>query len=51
MGENNNSRFDVGMGEVLLQAAVYCGAPAGMDAFRIAEESLAAQGVDVESIE
>jgi 4-carboxymuconolactone decarboxylase len=37
--------------EVLLQAAIYCGVPAGMEAFRIAEETLAAQGVDVESIE
>ena len=36
--------------EVLLQAAIYCGVPAGMDAFRVAEESLAAQGLDVESI-
>jgi 4-carboxymuconolactone decarboxylase len=37
--------------EVLLQAAIYCGVPAGMEAFRIAEETLAQQGVDVESIE
>jgi 4-carboxymuconolactone decarboxylase len=37
--------------EVLLQAAIYCGVPAGMEAFRIAEETLAEQGVDVESIE
>ena len=36
--------------EVLLQAAIYCGVPAGMEAFRIAEETLAQQGVDVESI-
>jgi 4-carboxymuconolactone decarboxylase len=27
--------------EVLLQAAVYCGAPAGVDAFRVAREVLA----------
>jgi 4-carboxymuconolactone decarboxylase len=36
--------------EVLLQAAIYCGVPAGMEAFRIAEETLAQQGVDVESV-
>ncbi len=36
--------------ETLLQAAIYCGVPAGMEAFRIAEETLAQQGVDVESI-
>jgi 4-carboxymuconolactone decarboxylase len=36
--------------EVLLQAAIYCGVPAGMEAFRIAEETLAQQGIDVESI-
>ena len=36
--------------EVLLQAAVYCGMPAGLEAFRIAEEVLVQQGVDVESI-
>ena len=37
--------------EVLLQAAIYCGVPAGMEAFRIAEEALSAQGVDLEAIE
>jgi 4-carboxymuconolactone decarboxylase len=33
--------------ETLLQAAAYCGVPAGMDAFRTAEEVLREQGVDV----
>ena len=28
--------------EVLLQVAIYCGVPAGMDSFRIAREALAA---------
>jgi 4-carboxymuconolactone decarboxylase len=50
-GALNNGVTPEEIREVLLQAAIYCGVPAGMDAFRIAEESLAAQGVDVESIE
>ena len=33
--------------ETLLQAAVYSGIPAAMDAFRTAEEVLAEQGIDV----
>jgi 4-carboxymuconolactone decarboxylase len=33
--------------EVLLQAAVYCGVPAGVDAFRVAREALAEAGVTV----
>ena len=35
--------------ETLLQAAVYCGVPAGMDAFRAAEAVLTEQGYDLES--
>ena len=35
--------------EVLLQAAIYCGVPAAMDAFRVAEEVLAEEGVDLEA--
>lgn len=34
--------------EVLLQGAVYCGVPAGVDAFRVAREALAEAGVEVE---
>jgi 4-carboxymuconolactone decarboxylase len=34
--------------EVLLQAAVYCGVPAGVDAFRVAREALSEAGVTVE---
>ena len=30
--------------EALLQAAVYCGAPAGLEAFRVAEKVLAEEG-------
>src|SRR4029077_11527152 len=36
--------------EILLQATVYCGAPAGLEAFRIAETVLAEQGVDVDAL-
>jgi 4-carboxymuconolactone decarboxylase len=32
--------------EVLLQVAVYCGVPAGVDAFRIAREVFAEQGLE-----
>lgn len=35
--------------EVLLQAAVYCGVPAAMDAFRTAEDVLKEHGIDVDS--
>jgi len=33
--------------EVLIQIAVYCGAPAGVEAFRIAREVFAEEGIDV----
>ena len=33
--------------ETLLQVAVYCGIPAGVEAFRLAREVLQAEGVDV----
>ncbi len=36
--------------EILLQATVYCGAPAGLEAFRIAETVLTEQGVDVDAL-
>lgn len=35
--------------ETLLQATVYCGVPAGMDAFRTAEAVLSELGYDLES--
>jgi 4-carboxymuconolactone decarboxylase len=49
-GALNNGVTPEEIREVLLQAAIYCGVPAGMDAFRVAEEALAAQGVDMEAI-
>ncbi len=36
--------------EVLLQAATYCGVPAGLDAFRSAREALKERGVDLNKI-
>jgi 4-carboxymuconolactone decarboxylase len=50
-GALNNGVTPEEIREVLLQAAIYCGVPAGMEAFRVAEESLAEQGIDLESIE
>jgi 4-carboxymuconolactone decarboxylase len=37
--------------EVLLQGAVYCGVPAGVEAFRVAREALAEAGVDVSNLD
>lgn len=37
--------------EVLLQVAVYCGAPAGLEAFRAAEDVLAEAGHDLEAFD
>ena len=37
--------------EVLLQAAIYCGVPAAMDAFRTAEDVLKEHGIDLEADE
>jgi 4-carboxymuconolactone decarboxylase len=36
--------------EVLLQAAVYCGVPAAMDAFRAAEKVIAEQSAAAEAL-
>lgn len=36
-GALNNGLSEVEIREALLQAAVYCGAPAGLEAFRVAE--------------
>jgi 4-carboxymuconolactone decarboxylase len=49
-GALNNGVSPEEIREVLLQAAIYCGVPAGMEAFRVAEEALTAAGVDTESI-
>jgi len=47
-GALNNGVTPTEIREVLLQAMIYCGVPAGMEAFRAAEEVLAAEGVDLE---
>jgi 4-carboxymuconolactone decarboxylase len=39
-GAVNNGCTSVEIREVLLQAAVYCGLPAALDAFRVAEKAL-----------
>lgn len=47
-GALNNGVTPEEIREVLLQAAVYCGAPAGLESFRAAEEVLREAGVDLE---
>jgi len=37
--------------EVLLQIAIYCGIPAGVEAFRIAREAFKAEGIDVSKMD
>ncbi|HIE19769.1 MAG TPA: 4-carboxymuconolactone decarboxylase [Rhodospirillales bacterium] len=37
--------------EVLLQIAIYCGIPAGVEAFRIAREVFKAEGIDVSNMD
>ncbi len=37
--------------EVLIQIAIYCGIPAGVEAFRLAREVLDEQGVDVANMD
>ncbi|MFQ5765988.1 MAG: carboxymuconolactone decarboxylase family protein [Rhodospirillales bacterium] len=37
--------------EVLIQIAIYCGIPAGVEAFRIAREVLQDEGIDVSSMD
>jgi 4-carboxymuconolactone decarboxylase len=48
-GALNNGVTPIEIREVLLQVAVYCGMPAGLEAFRIAEEVLADAGHDLEA--
>ncbi|MEV6322883.1 carboxymuconolactone decarboxylase family protein [Nocardia sp. NPDC051787] len=43
-GALNNGVTPVELREVLLQACIYCGVPAGMEAFRSTEEVLIEQG-------
>ena len=47
-GALNNGASVREIQEVLLQAAIYCGVPAAMDAFRTAEQVLVEEGIDVE---
>lgn len=37
--------------EILIQIAVYCGIPAGVEAFRVAREVLDAEGIDVKNMD
>lgn len=39
-GAINNGLTELEIREALLHAAVYCGVPAGMEAFRVAEKTL-----------
>ena len=48
-GALNNGVTAKEIQEALLQAAIYCGVPAAMDAFRVAEEVLKEEGIDLES--
>jgi 4-carboxymuconolactone decarboxylase len=43
-----NGLTPVEIQEILLQVAIYCGVPAGMEAFKVAEEVLREEGVDLE---
>jgi len=45
-GAINNGLTLKELREILMQIAVYCGAPAGIDAFRLAREVLADMGMD-----
>jgi 4-carboxymuconolactone decarboxylase len=47
-GALNNGVTPAEIREALLQAAVYCGVPAGLEAFRAAEEVLGSEGVDLD---
>jgi 4-carboxymuconolactone decarboxylase len=45
-GAINNGVTKEEMQELFLQAAVYCGVPAGMDGFRVASEVFKEMGID-----
>jgi 4-carboxymuconolactone decarboxylase len=49
-GALNNGVTPQEIREVLLQAGIYAGMPAAMEAFRVAEEVLAAEGVDLDAV-
>ena len=48
-GALNNGVTPDEIREALLPTAIYCGVPAGMDAFRAAEEVLAEHGFDLDA--
>jgi 4-carboxymuconolactone decarboxylase len=48
-GALNNGVTPEEIRETLLQATIYCGVPAGMEAFRAAEEVLAEHGYDLDA--
>lgn len=50
-GALNNGVTPAELREVLLQAGVYCGAPAGLEAFRAAEEVLVQNGYDINALD
>ena len=51
MGALTNGVSLKGIREVLLQIAIYCGIPAGVEAFRIAREVFKAEGIDVSNMD
>ena len=46
-GALNNGLSKEEIMEVLLQAGIYCGAPAALDSFRVAKEVLSERGIDI----
>lgn len=50
-GALNNGCTLAELRATLLQVAIYCGMPAGVEAFRLAREVLQEQGVDVSGLE
>jgi 4-carboxymuconolactone decarboxylase len=50
-GALNNGVTPDEIREVLLQAGIYCGAPAGLEAFRAAEEVLIQLGYDINALD
>ncbi len=50
-GALNNGVTPAEIREVLLQAGIYCGAPAGLEAFRAAEEVLIQLGHDIDALD
>lgn len=49
-GAINNGLTVLDLREICTQIAVYCGAPAGIEAFRLAREVFDAEGIDISTI-